>query len=70
MLVIFVWIISSWFPQARYNAIVDFCGRLSEPFLKIFRSAIPPLGGMLDVSPILAFIVLQLIARILIQAPF
>lgn len=34
---------------------------ITDPFLNIFRNIIPPIGGMLDISPILAFIVLQLV---------
>ncbi len=34
---------------------------ITDPFLNIFRNIIPPIGGVLDISPILAFIVLQLV---------
>ncbi|MEW8975517.1 MAG: YggT family protein, partial [Exiguobacterium sp.] len=30
------------------------------PFLAPFRRIIPPIGGMLDISPIVAFLVLNL----------
>jgi YggT family protein len=32
---------------------------LCDPYLNIFRGIIPPLGGSLDFSPILAFLVLN-----------
>lgn len=32
---------------------------LCDPYLNIFRGIIPPLGGTLDLSPILAFLVLN-----------
>lgn len=32
---------------------------LCDPYLNIFRGIIPPLGGTLDFSPILAFLVLN-----------
>lgn len=32
---------------------------LCDPYLNIFRGIIPPLGGSLDLSPILAFLVLN-----------
>jgi len=32
---------------------------LCDPYLNIFRGIIPPLGGALDLSPILAFLVLN-----------
>lgn len=35
------------------------CSTLCDPYLNIFRGIIPPLGGTLDLSPILAFLVLN-----------
>lgn len=35
------------------------CSTICDPYLNIFRGIIPPLGGTLDLSPILAFIVLN-----------
>lgn len=32
---------------------------ICDPYLNIFRGLIPPLGGTLDLSPILAFLVLN-----------
>jgi YggT family protein len=55
------YIIMSWFPNARESSIGQFIGRLVEPYLSIFRRFIPPIGGMLDLSPIVAFIALQFI---------
>lgn len=40
---------------------------ITDPFLNIFRNIIPPIGGVLDISPILAFIVLQLIQSLLLN---
>ena len=34
---------------------------LTDPFLNIFRGIIPPIGGMLDISPIVAIILLQIL---------
>jgi YggT family protein len=35
------------------------CSTICDPYLNIFRGIIPPLGGTLDLSPILAFLVLN-----------
>lgn len=35
------------------------CSTLCDPYLNLFRGLIPPIGGTLDLSPILAFIVLD-----------
>jgi len=39
--------------------VVFFSSTLCDPYLSIFRGIIPPLGGTLDLSPILAFLVLN-----------
>lgn len=41
-------------------------GTLTEPWLGIFRRVIPPIG-MIDISPIVAIIALQLISRLLVS---
>ena len=40
---------------------------VTDPFLNIFRNIIPPIGGMLDISPVLAIIVLQLLQGFLLN---
>lgn len=55
------YILMSWFPNARESSIGQFIGKLVEPYLSIFRRFIPPIGGMLDISPIVAFIALRFI---------
>jgi YggT family protein len=39
---------------------------LTEPIIAPIRRVVPPLGGMIDVSPIIALILLQVISRIVI----
>ncbi|KKK39640.1 membrane protein [Mesobacillus campisalis] len=53
-----IYIFMSWFPNARGTAIGQFLGRICEPYLEPFRKIIPPLG-MIDISPIVAFMVLR-----------
>lgn len=50
-----------------YNPVVQMLYRLSDPLLKPFQKLIPPIGG-LDLSPVFAVLVLQLV-RVLIAAP-
>ncbi|MEH6940531.1 YggT family protein [Bacillus sp. JJ722] len=61
-----VYILMSWFPNARESAIGQFLGRICEPYLEVFRRFIPPIG-MLDISPIVGFLVLNLASQGLIQ---
>ncbi|OWM63309.1 hypothetical protein CDL15_Pgr022054 [Punica granatum] len=51
-------LVLTWFPNAP-PAIVSPLSTICDPYLNIFRGIIPPLGGTLDFSPILAFIVLN-----------
>ncbi|WP_088105017.1 YggT family protein [Halalkalibacter urbisdiaboli] len=53
------YILLSWFPNARESSPGQFLGRIVEPYLEPFRRFIPPLG-MIDLSPIVAIIVLRL----------
>jgi YggT family protein len=53
-----IYILMSWFPNARSSKIGQFLGRICEPYLEQFRRFIPPLG-MIDLSPIVAFLVLN-----------
>lgn len=53
-----IYILMSWFPNARETSIGQFLTRICEPFLEPFRRIIPPLG-MIDISPIVAFLVLR-----------
>lgn len=69
LLLIFVRILLSWFQTAdwAYQA-MSFLSPITDPYLNIFRSFIPPLGG-LDISPILAIIVLQFVGSMIAQLP-
>lgn len=55
-------------PYSRFSdAILTFLRDTSEPYLRIFRRIIPPLG-MLDLSPMVAIIVLYLLRTIITGA--
>ncbi|KGA97767.1 membrane protein [Alkalihalobacillus alcalophilus ATCC 27647 = CGMCC 1.3604] len=58
---VIVYIFMSWFPNARESSFGQLIGSLVEPYLEPFRRIIPPLG-MIDISPIVAIIVLRLAA--------
>jgi YggT family protein len=53
-----IYILMSWFPNARGSKIGQFFARICEPYLEPFRKIIPPLG-MIDISPIVAIFVLR-----------
>jgi YggT family protein len=69
MILIFARILLSWIPRIPYNpvlsAVIGFIQDVTDPYLRLFRRIIPPLGGggfALDLSPIIAIFVL-IIAR-------
>lgn len=66
--IILIYILMSWIPNHHNGWIGDIyraLGRICDPYLNLFRRIIPPIGGMLDISPILAIIVVQLVGRLI-----
>lgn len=53
-------ILLSWFPQAAGVAALRPIYQITDPYLNLFRGIIPPIFG-LDLSPILAFVTLNLL---------
>jgi uncharacterized protein YggT (Ycf19 family) len=70
-ILIIAYILSSLFfafggrvPYARWSsALLGFLRDVCEPYLSIFRRFIPPLGP-LDLSPVIAIFVLQIVGRL------
>ncbi|MBQ9955360.1 MAG: YggT family protein [Eggerthellaceae bacterium] len=60
-MIIFVYVLMSWLPVNRgiLADIYSVLGRLCDPYLNLFKKLIPPIGGMLDITPIIALLVLQ-----------
>ncbi|WP_173916549.1 YggT family protein [Halobacillus sp. Marseille-Q1614] len=56
--ILIIYILLSWFPGARESSFGEVLAKLAEPFLEPFRKIIPPLG-MIDISPIVAILVLR-----------
>ena len=68
ILLIFVYVLTSWvrLPYSVWvRRIADFLRDVCEPYLRIFRRILPPLGP-LDLSPMIAVFVLIAIQRVLI----
>jgi YggT family protein len=73
LILIFIRILLSWIPRLPYNpvlhAIVTFVHDVTDPYLRLFRRIIPPVGGGgfgLDLSPIVAIIVLYIVQAIVV----
>ena len=77
LILIFAYIILSWIQQFRpipYNvplrAVIGFITSSVEPYLNIFRRVIPPIGGggfAIDISPIIAIILLLIAQSIVVD---
>lgn len=57
------YVFMSWLPNVRESFVGELLGKLVEPYLSPFRKLIPPIGGMLDISPIVALIALNFVAE-------
>ena len=42
-------------------------GKICDPFLNLFKRLIPPIGGMVDITPIIALLVLQFGVRFIVS---
>lgn len=51
-------LVLTWFPNPP-AFIEQPLATVTDPYLGLFRGIIPPIGGTLDLSPILAFVVLN-----------
>jgi YggT family protein len=56
--ILIVYILMSWVPSVQDSSIGRLFARVCEPFLSPFRKIIPPIGGVIDISPMVAFVVL------------
>lgn len=73
-ILIFVVILLSWIPRMPYNIwsdrILKWLNDVTGPYLKLFRRLIPAVRigpGALDLSPIVAVIVLQIVGSIVVR---
>ena len=56
-------VLLSWFRVNPYHPAVAFLYQITEPILRPLRNVIPPLG-MIDISPIVALILMDIIRQI------
>jgi YggT family protein len=75
ILIIFVYILVNLLfsfgvrtPYSRWSdAVLNFLRDVTEPYLRLFRRFIPPIG-MFDLSPMVAIIVLYFVRTIIVNA--
>jgi YggT family protein len=68
-MVIFVYVLMSWIPSQgqTVSQIRGVLGKICDPYLNLFRKFIPPIGGTVDISPIIAVVVLQLVMQLVVR---
>ncbi len=65
-ILLFVRVVGSWFPSLARSNFMRFVSHYVDPYLNVFRRIIPPIGGVLDLSPLLAFFALSFLEKIII----
>ena len=66
-ILVFVRVLLSWIPSLDYgHPVISFIVRVTDPILQPVRRLLPPIGG-LDLSPIVAIFLLQLVGQLLHQ---
>jgi uncharacterized protein YggT (Ycf19 family) len=73
-IIILAYILLSWveafggrIPYSRVtSAIIGFLRDAAEPYLRIFRRILPPMGG-LDLSPLIGILVLIFVGRLVVS---
>jgi len=58
-------VLLSWVRVSPYHPAVEVLYRITEPILAPLRRVIPPVG-MVDISPIIAMLLLQIIQQVLV----
>jgi YggT family protein len=64
---IFARVLLSWFPIRHDSPLILILDEITEPILRPLRSIVPRLG-MLDITPIVALVMLQLLQSLLMSA--
>jgi YggT family protein len=75
VVLIFIRILMAWFTRIPYNRYLDlflrFVSEVTDPYLNVFRRFIPMVRigpGALDLSPIVAVLVLSIVGGIVVRA--
>jgi YggT family protein len=65
VLVLFLYVILSWFSPDPRNPLVQLLTLIALPMLEPIRRVIPSVGGVIDLSPIVAMFALQIVNTLL-----
>ncbi|MGD9601647.1 MAG: YggT family protein [Gammaproteobacteria bacterium] len=65
MFAIIIQAVASWVAPGSYNPVLGLIGSVTEPLLRPIRRILPNLGG-LDLSPLVAIVLLQLVLMLVV----
>ena len=65
LIIIIIRVIFSWVNPQNPSNFQYFIYRLTEPVLNPVRKLIPPIGGILDISPIIVLIIIGILKKFL-----
>ena len=63
---ILVRVVLSWIPHNKMNPLINIIYKITEPILKPIQSIVPPIGGGIDITPMIAIFLIQLLRPIII----
>ena len=66
---ILIRVILSWFPHNPYQPVIKLIYQISDTILSPIRNIASPIGGV-DISPIIAIFMIQLIKNIILKSLF
>ena len=71
MLLVFLRVLLSWAPINPYGSgiqynLIRLLNRVTDPVLVPLRRIVPPIGGTMDISPIIALFLLEIVRGMLV----
>lgn len=67
-LLIFVYVMFTWFQVSRYHPVARLIYNITEPFVNKFRAVLMFQGGGMDLAPIIAVFVLEMVRNVITRA--
>jgi YggT family protein len=69
---IFIRVLLSWINVDPYRPTIDhplirILNQITDPVLQPLRRIIPPIGGTLDISPVVALFLLEILRRVIVS---
>ena len=56
-------VVSSWIPDLMRYRWMQMLAAVTDPYFNLFRRIIPPIGGVIDLTPMIAFLALQFLEQ-------